>query len=165
MPQDGSEDAPRGLKIAPRPFQEAKKLPKEAPKRPKSFKNHKKINVFGLLAFSPQVWNGLLTAMSVFFRMPKGHAIMVAIPVFPPLVRCFKVVLTIGPLGSERRAPVFQSVCVYHNRGKYGATSTAVLVILRLSCPTDWPAPGAWLEAEMGVDGWVCGLMGEKQMG
>ena len=31
---------------------EAKEPPKEAPERPKSFKNLKKINVFGLLAFS-----------------------------------------------------------------------------------------------------------------
>ena len=43
---------PRGPKTAPRRLQEAKEPPKEAPERPKSFKNLKKINVFGLLAFS-----------------------------------------------------------------------------------------------------------------
>ena len=43
---------PRGSKTASRRLQEAKEPPKEAPERPKSFKNLKKINVFGLLAFS-----------------------------------------------------------------------------------------------------------------
>ena len=43
---------PRGSKTASRRLQEAKEPPKEAPERPKSFKHLKKINVFGLLAFS-----------------------------------------------------------------------------------------------------------------
>ena len=43
---------PRGSKTASRRLQEAKESPKEVPERPKSFKNQKKINVLGLLAFS-----------------------------------------------------------------------------------------------------------------
>ena len=43
---------PRGSKTASRRLQEAKEPPKEAPERPKSFKNLKEINDFGLLAFS-----------------------------------------------------------------------------------------------------------------
>ena len=43
---------PRCSKTASTPRQVAKEPPEEAPEKPKSFKNRKKINVFGLLAFS-----------------------------------------------------------------------------------------------------------------
>ena len=73
MPQDGFEDAPRGLKIAPIPFQEAKKLPKEAPKRPRPSKNVKKINAVCLLAFSlPMAIRCLKMASRWPKRAPRG---------------------------------------------------------------------------------------------
>ena len=43
---------PRGSKTALRRLQVVKEPPKEAFERPKSFNNVRKINVFGLLAFS-----------------------------------------------------------------------------------------------------------------
>ena len=43
---------PRGLKTAPRRFQVPSEPSKDPSKRPKSFKNLRKINVFGLLTFS-----------------------------------------------------------------------------------------------------------------
>ena len=45
MPPTGSNTAPRRLQVVKEP-------PEEAPEKPKSFKKHMKINVFGHLAFS-----------------------------------------------------------------------------------------------------------------
>eukprot|EP00959_Pyramimonas_sp_CCMP1952_P344435 7214041-Pyramimonas_sp.AAC.1 len=73
MPQDGSHDAPRGPKTAPRRLQMAKELPQEAPKRPKSFQNLRTITALGVLAFShPMAIRGLRMAPRWPKRDPKA---------------------------------------------------------------------------------------------